>query len=333
MSRRRVNIEDGQEHVATKQSISLPVSDKVFLFDNIADSFLLLYERDVEVYGTFFSFLEIGLERGELCFFAYNNSSWKLYPERVFGEDISKGAFRLFPIVNKNAKGLKMLNDKLRATYKEIPKNYRALRLVADFSSLPNSHTTDEVLNCVRGIMRKKDEKIRLLENSGEVHFPLRAIIAFEVETLNDDNIKELSGLCENVLISARNEHRMSFLNFRQKSADLIHVETVSRETLEHFVKSHLKTLVLALLLRNPMCGYDVIQSIYQRYHTFLSQGTVYPLLYSLQRGGLLKVSKSEGSRAKVYLLTEQGEERARRQVDDFKRAQSLLLESMEFKK
>jgi len=331
--RRGVNIEDGQEYAATKHSIYLPVSDKVFLIDNIADSFLLLYERDVEVYGTFFSFLEIGLESGELCFFAYNDSSWKLHPERPFEEDISKGAFRLFPIVKKNAKELERLNDKLCATYKEIPNNYRALRLVADFGSLPNSHTADEVLNCVRGIMRKKDEKIRLLENSREVHFPLRAMIAFEVETLNDDNIKELLGLCENMLISARNEHLMSFLNFRQKSADLIHVETVSRETLEHFVKSHLKTLVLAMLLRNPMCGYDVIQSIYQRYHTFLSQGTVYPLLYSLQRDSLLKVSKSEGSRAKVYSLTDQGEELARGQVDDFKRAQSFLLESMEFKK
>lgn len=332
MSRGEGNIEDSQEHAATKHSISLPISDKVFLFDNIADSFLLLYERDVEVYGTFFSFLEIGLRREELCFFAYDNSSRKLYLERAFREDISKGAFQLFPIVNKRAMELKRLNDKLRATYKEIPKNYHALRLVADFSSLPNSRTADEVLNCIRGIMRKKDEKIRL-GNRGEVHFPLRAMFAFEVETLNDDNIKELLGLCENMLISARSERRMSFLNFRQKSADLIHVETVPRETLEHFVKSHLETLVLALLLRNPMCGYDVIQSIYQRYHTFLSQGTVYPLLYSLQRGGLLEVSKSEGSRAKVYSLTEQGEELARRRVDDFKRAQSLLLESMEFKK
>lgn len=293
----------------------------------------MLYERDVEVYGTFLSFLEIGLERRELCFFAYDNSSGKVHPEQVFGEDISKGAFRMFPIVRRNAEEFKRLNHKLCATYKEIPRSYRALRLVADFSSLPSSRATDEVLNCVRGIVRKKDEKIRLLGNRGKVHFPLRAMIAFEAETLNDDNIKELLGLCENMLISSRNEHRMSFLNFRQKSADLIHVETVSRETLEHFVKSHLKTLVLALLLRNPMCGYDVIHSIYQRYHTFLSQGTVYPLLYSLQRGGLLEVSKSEGSRAKVYSLTGEGEELAHRQIDDFKRAQSLLLESMEFKK
>lgn len=326
-------IEDSQENAATNHFISLPTSDKVFLFDNIADSFLLLYERGVEVYGTFFSFLEIGLKREALCFFAYSESNRKLYLERAFREDISKGAFQLFPLVNKRAMEFKRLNDKLRAAYKKIPKNYHALRLVADFGSLLNSRTTDEVLNCVRGIMRKKDEKNRLLGNGGEVHFPLQAMIAFEVGTLNDDNIKELSGLCKNMLISTRNEHWMSFLNFRQKSADLIHVETVSRETLEHFVKSHLETLVLSLLLRNPMCGFDVIQSIDRRYHTFLSQGTVYPLLYALRRDGLLEVSKSEGSRAKVYSLTKQGEELTRRQVDDFKRAQSFLLESMEFKK
>ncbi len=324
--------EYGPRGWANKQSISLPVGDKVFLFENISGCFLLLYERGVDVYGNFYSFLKNGLEKKELCVLAYDSHGGKLHPEHVFGEHISKGMFYPFPFVKKNTKELKMFNEELCAAYREIPKNYHALRLVADFNYLPK-HIVDKALVYIREMVRKKNEKICLPGSNRKIHFPLRSMIALEVETLNYDKTKELFGLFENIVISARNEYQMSFLNFRQRRANLIQAETVSRETLEHFVKSHLETIILALLLQNPLCGYYVIQSIYQRYSTFLSQGTVYPILYSLQRGGLLEVSKPVGSRAKIYSLTEKGIELAHRRIEDFKRCESFLLESMSFKK
>jgi DNA-binding PadR family transcriptional regulator len=106
-------------------------------------------------------------------------------------------------------------------------------------------------------------------------------------------------------------------------------VETLPRQTLARFVKRHFETIVLSMLQRNPMCGYDAIKLIYQRYHTFLSQGTVYPLFYSLQRRGLVKVVDGGSPRSKVYALTEEGGRVARDEIDGFISAQRYLLESI----
>lgn len=85
----------------------------------------------------------------------------------------------------------------------------------------------------------------------------------------------------------------MSLLSYRSGEVpDLPSTEAIPRIALERFVKKHLETLVLSLLPRSPMCGYDLIRTIYQKYHTFLSQGTVYPLLYDrrARAEGLLRV-------------------------------------------
>ncbi|NIM45420.1 MAG: PadR family transcriptional regulator, partial [Nitrososphaeria archaeon] len=47
--------------------------------------------------------------------------------------------------------------------------------------------------------------------------------------------------------------------------------------------------LILSQLRKTPMCGYDVITSIFERFNFLPSSGSVYSLLYSLERGGLIK--------------------------------------------
>lgn len=66
-------------------------------------------------------------------------------------------------------------------------------------------------------------------------------------------------------------------------------VEVASANTLEEFVKRHLETIVLSLPRERQMCGYDIIKSIHRKYHTPLSQGTVYPLLYDMEDEGIIK--------------------------------------------
>ena len=45
-----------------------------------------------------------------------------------------------------------------------------------------------------------------------------------------------------------------------------------------------------------PMCGYDIIKTIFIEYKVFLSQGTVYPILYSLVEQGLLYAEYGKGN-------------------------------------
>jgi len=68
-----------------------------------------------------------------------------------------------------------------------------------------------------------------------------------------------------------------------------------------------LDVLVLAELRNGPMSGYDVIAFIHNKFRLLVSSGTVYSLLYSLERDGLIMGSWNQGKR--VYKLTEKGEE------------------------
>jgi len=72
-------------------------------------------------------------------------------------------------------------------------------------------------------------------------------------------------------------------------------------------IKNFLDVLVLAELRNGPMSGYDVIAFIHNKFRLLVSSGTVYSLLYSLERDGLIAGSWSQ--RKRVYKLTDTGEE------------------------
>ena len=331
----------GGAMVAVNQRTSFPIGENVALFDHLIDDCLLfLYERGTEVHGTFFSFIESGLENGELCLFAYDNAEGRLHPEDVFGRYIETKKLHLLPMDGGDTLDeVENLNRTFARLCKRVESgNDGALRVVVDFGALPSRRSIGDILGCVKGILEKGDEKIyvrwtktRYRTKKSEVPFPIRAITAFNTDSLPADALKELFNLHHSAVISAHNQYQMSLLNYRPPELpDLPSVGAIPKQALEFFVKKHLETIVLALLSRAPMCGYDIIRTIYQRYCTFLSQGTVYPLLYSLESKGLLSIVKSGSPRSKVYALTEEGKRAAKSRIDDFISAQKYLLESIQ---
>lgn len=71
-------------------------------------------------------------------------------------------------------------------------------------------------------------------------------------------------------------------------------------------VKTFLDVLVLSELRNGAMSGYDVIAFIHNKFRLLVSSGTVYSLLYSLERDGLIKGDWQQRKRG--YTLTEKGE-------------------------
>lgn len=71
-------------------------------------------------------------------------------------------------------------------------------------------------------------------------------------------------------------------------------------------VKGFMDVLILAELRNAPMSGYDVIAFIHNKFGILVSSGTVYSLLYSLEREGSIKGIWAK--RKRVYELTEKGE-------------------------
>jgi DNA-binding PadR family transcriptional regulator len=93
----------------------------------------------------------------------------------------------------------------------------------------------------------------------------------------------------------------------------------------KRIVKNFIDILVLIEMKKRSMSGYDVMRLVHKRFDTMVSPGTIYNLLYSLERDGFIKGIENE--RKRIYTLTEQGEQsievitEANKDIQDFLRA------------
>ncbi len=98
----------------------------------------------------------------------------------------------------------------------------------------------------------------------------------------------------------------------------------------EVIVKSHLEFIVLSMLSEKPMCGYDMIKDIFSKYNVFLSQGTIYPLLYTLKEEGIVKTECTRGDlRVKRYSITPEGKYIVEKKINEFIKTEESVLNSI----
>ena len=76
-------------------------------------------------------------------------------------------------------------------------------------------------------------------------------------------------------------------------------------------LKGHVDLLLLSTLRAGPLHGYGVVEKLRGKSEGAfdLAEGTVYPALYRLEKGGLLASSwtRAEGRWRRVYRLTRRG--------------------------
>jgi PadR family transcriptional regulator, regulatory protein PadR len=98
--------------------------------------------------------------------------------------------------------------------------------------------------------------------------------------------------------------------------------EDCCKQFVDRIIKTNREIFIMLSLLEKQMCGYDIIKEIFSRCDVFLSQGTVYPILYTLEEEGMLHAEYSKGDmRSKKYSLTPRGREAAEKDVEDFAKA------------
>ena len=73
----------------------------------------------------------------------------------------------------------------------------------------------------------------------------------------------------------------------------------------ERVIKDFLDIVIMAKLKSESLSGYDFIAFINKRFDMLISAGTVYSLLYALERKQLIEGSGEE--RRRTYKLTEKG--------------------------
>lgn len=90
-------------------------------------------------------------------------------------------------------------------------------------------------------------------------------------------------------------------------------------------VKSFMDVIVLAELKNgHQMSGYDIIGYIHDRFHILVSSGTVYSLLYSMERDGLIEGMWDK--RKRVYRLTEKGDRKIEAILNANDKIKSILI-------
>ena len=82
----------------------------------------------------------------------------------------------------------------------------------------------------------------------------------------------------------------------------------ILKEMKRIIVTNFLSTIILAELKNSiPLSGYDILDFVYKKFGFLISPGTIYALLYAMERKGLVRGSYSQTKR--VYTLTDKGTE------------------------
>jgi DNA-binding PadR family transcriptional regulator len=99
---------------------------------------------------------------------------------------------------------------------------------------------------------------------------------------------------------------------------------------LAQLLKGNTDILLLSLLVREPMYGYQMIKELERRSQGFfrLGEGTLYPVLHRLERAGLVKARWERlpnGGERRYYSLTRRGERRLEEQASAWARFASAV--------
>ncbi|MDI6855277.1 MAG: PadR family transcriptional regulator [Candidatus Thermoplasmatota archaeon] len=319
--------------------ISLLADNNILFLNKLkkGETLLFLYGQKTEKHELFKTFIKNGLENNEFCLYASTESN-KWHPEYCFKEWIEKGRLTILNLERIGKSAMAELDKEFRNLCSAAMSGSESCRLLADFASLINRRNIGYVKDFEESVIRKCQYSLSTRWTSTKYkykiptrkNFPLKAITAFMLGSLDEYNLNQLIYLHNYILISADNGSIVLTENAKLPG-DESSITVVPQATLEEFVKNNLEIIVLSMLSEKALCGYDIIKGIAQKYYTFLSQGTVYPLLYSLQERGILSVEAKQKS--KLYSPTEKGIEIIEKKLDDFIKAQEYTLGSLKLKR
>jgi len=91
----------------------------------------------------------------------------------------------------------------------------------------------------------------------------------------------------------------------------------------KRIIQNFMDILILTEMKKDSLSGYDAIALIHKKFGILMSSGTVYSLLYSLERDGWIKGVWNQ--RKRVYTLSEKGEQNIRVIIQANQEIQNLI--------
>jgi len=175
-------------------------------------------------------------------------------------------------------------------------------RLIVDAGSLPNQIETE---------FERRERFIDSLSKK----YPLSCLCTYRAADLTRDTLRQLAAF--------HGKLHLTTSDFTLISGDYVDRSDVSYDSLNRIVRDDLEAIILSLLQKRAMCGFEIIGAVNLEFNVLLSPGAVYPLLNTLRSRGLI-TSFREG-KEKIYVPTDGSKAEIKRIVHDQIRARTLL--------
>lgn len=286
------------------------LNGRVTLLNGFHDDIILfVYSVNTKKKYLFKSYIENGLKNYEICLHASNDDGSK-----DFEKYAEKKQFVFFSLKNvkDDPKSIFRLCDNIKKMAKRVEKEkeFAALRLLLDWGETANRDNDNKIIQIMKNVSKLRRKK-----------FPVTVLSAFDISCMNQKFFENIMSVVPRIVVSTDDETTISFTNTYPNQP--VSVDFIDQKVAVDFVKKFLEPIIFSMLLKKPMCGYDIIKDISNDYHVLLSQGTVYPLLYSLNEKNILEV-KNDG-KAKMYTPTKNGRIFMEKGLNDFMRGYSYF--------
>ena len=255
---------------------------------------LHLYSSDVNKYAVQASFLASAKEKGQQVVYVTNEA-----PATVIRE-FERVGIELSIIRPEELAGLSTTDY--------------SLRIIVDAGSIDPNVPQRLKGTMQEGVAKYIDHSERE-KNLAESHKDCFILCTYDMSKLSPDLVKQLVASHDKLVLTTSDTTMLA--------AEPLDRAGLVAESVQRFVKDELETIVLALVLREPMCGTDIIKTIHSKFNMLLSPGTIYPLLHDLEKKGLLKCEY--GVKTKTYKLAEAAEEKIRKMLEEHVRASWFL--------
>ena len=212
-----------------------------------------------------------------------------------------------FNIISENI--VQDLKSQLEKYFDEMEKENKTMFLAADWSNadLRNCETfipfLENLIERSQGLTPPSwKRKYRGISQKT----PFSLVNAFETTNLDNELIQELVRIHKRVYLLQENLSTFLLPTISPSTETIFPKHhTLPQKALERLVKDNLELITLLFLEDGGKSGYQILKDIAKHFHCILSQGTLYPLLYHLEKEN--KIAKQNGKgREIVYTLTQE---------------------------
>ncbi len=215
-----------------------------------------------------------------------------------------------FNVVNDDV--IHELKSQLDKCFQEREKKNKKMFLLSDWSGA-NLNNCSAFFPFLEEMTKKSQGKSpagwkRKYRNKIKSETPILLINAFETSNLEEQFIQQLISLHQRVYLLQKNTNTFLLPSFSPSFETIFpKFHVLPQEALEKAVKDNLELVILLFLERMPQSGYQILKNIAQHFHCILSQGTLYPLLYQLEK--MKTITKQNGNgREVIYSLSPETE-------------------------